>query len=68
MKVVVLANKPNSPTTTYFGNVPDVDGNSPTQASPPRKDRMPKTVTLTSAGALTLPTEHATSAKKYGTL
>ena len=49
MKAVVLANKPNSPTTTYSGNAPDVDGNSPIRASPPRNDRTPKTATLTNA-------------------
>ena len=53
MKAVVLANKPNSPTTTYSGNAPDAGGNSPTQANPPRNDRMPKIVTLISAGAQT---------------
>ena len=53
MKVAVLANKPNYPTITYSGNAPDVDGNSPTKANPPRKDRMPKIVTLISAGAQT---------------
>ena len=53
MKAVVLANKPNSPTTTYSGNAPDAGGNSPAQANPPRNDRMPKIVTLISAGAQT---------------
>ena len=49
MKVAVLANKPNSPTITYSGNAPDVDGNFPIRAGPPRNDRTPKTATLTNA-------------------
>ena len=49
MKVVVLANKPNSPTISYSGKAHDVDGNSPIRASPPRNDRTPKTATLTNA-------------------